>query len=327
MGVDESASADGCCMNALIPLAGGLTLDTNEEYFTRASKSPETVRAYKTDWKYFEAWCMSQGYCSLPASPEAVSRHLAEFALTHSTSAVNRRRAAIGRIHELCEQSNPCKAERVRTTWEGIARAKGTAPTPKRHITPDEIRAMVECVPGDLAGLRDRAILLLGFMSGLRRSEIGALRREDIEFVEEGLVVTVRRSKTDQRGEGEKIGVPYAETHYCAVRAILSWIQAACIGPGPLFRQMHKWGSPMAEGLSGEAVSEIVKKYARMVGLDPKEFAGHSLRSGFATAAAMAGCEERDIMRQTRHKDRRSVQRYIRDGSLFLNNPAGRIGL
>ncbi len=195
----------------------------------------------------------------------------------------------------------------------------------------DDVRAMVAALPETTAGARDRALLLLGFAGALRRSELVALDVADVDTTRaarEGLVVTVRRSKTDQEGAGQVVGLPrgqHAET--CPDRALAAWLELAGIAAGPIFRAVDKAGRVRRTRLSGYDVARIVKRAAERAGLDPARYAGHSLRAGLATSAAIAGAEERDIMRQTRHQSVTVARRYIRDGSLFRRNAAGTVGL
>jgi integrase len=183
-------------------------------------------------------------------------------------------------------------------------------------------------LPEGLLGVRDRALLLIGFAGGFRRSELTALDAADVAGTRDGLVVTIRRSKTDQEGEGRKIGVPYGSNPAtCPVRSFQSWLESSGITEGPLFRPINRHGKMAATRLSGAAVGEIVKKYVEAVGLDASHFAGHSLRSGLASSAAAAGASERSIMNQTGHRSEKMVRRYIKDGSLFRENAAAVLGL
>jgi integrase len=183
-------------------------------------------------------------------------------------------------------------------------------------------------LPDGLIGSRDRTLLLIGFAGAFRRSELVALNRDAVEITGDGLVITIKRSKTDQEGAGRKIGLPYAaHKETCPVRSLQEWLERSAITDGPLLRPINRHGH-MAEGrLSSAAVGEIVKRHATAVGLDPTKFSGHSLRSGLATSAAAAGASERSIMAQTGHRSVNMVRRYIRDGSLFRENAAAVVGL
>jgi len=223
---------------------------------------------------------------------------------------------------------SPTGAGIVRATLKGIRRTLGTAAAQKAPTLTDDIRAMVDATDAGLIGVRDRALILLGFAGAFRRSELVGLDTEDCAFGKDGLTVTLRRSKTDQDGAGRKIGIPHgANPETCPVRTIQAWIEQAGIASGPLFRSINRHGQVQAGRLSGIDVARVVKKLADRAGLDAAKFAGHSLRAGHATSAAIAGASERSIMNQTGHRSVQMVRRYIRDGSLFRENSAGKLGL
>src|SRR5207245_2323082 len=207
-------------------------------------------------------------------------------------------------------------------------RAKGTAPVQKAPTLTDDIRAMVDSTDAGMIGSRDRALILLGFAGAFRRSELVSLDVEDCAFGKDGLTVTLRRSKTDQQGAGRKIGIPYGSNpETCPVRTVQSWLEQTAITSGPVFRSINRHGQVQSGRLSCIDVARIVKKLAHRAGLDAEKYAGHSLRAGHATSAAIAGASERSIMNQTGHKSVQMVRRYIRDGSLFRENSAGKLGL
>ena len=219
---------------------------------------------------------------------------------------------------------SPTSAGMVRNTLKG----NGTATAPKAPTLTDDIRAMVDATDAGLIGARDRALVLLGFAGAFRRSELVCLDIEDCSFGKDGLTVMLRRSKTDQDGAGRKIGIPYGSNpETCPVRTIQAWIEQAVLSDGALFRSINRHGQVQAGGLSGMDVARVVKKLAERAGLDPAKYAGHSLRAGHATSAAIAGASERSIMKQTGHRSVQMVRRYIRDGSLFRENSAGKLGL
>lgn len=211
---------------------------------------------------------------------------------------------------------------------KGIRRTRGTAPAQKTAALTEDVRTMVEVAGDGTIGMRDRALILLGFAGAFRRSELVALDIDDCTFGKDGLVVMLRRSKTDQTWEGRKVGIPYGSNpETCPVRTMQAWIEHAGISAGPLFRSINRHGKIQAGRLSGIDVTRVVKKLALRAGLDVSKYAGHSLRAGHATSAAIAGASERSIMRQTGHRSVQMVRRYIRDGSLFRENSAGRLGL
>jgi integrase len=211
---------------------------------------------------------------------------------------------------------------------KGIRRTKGTAPAQKAPALTDDIRAMIDATDASIIGIRDRALVLLGFAAAFRRSELVALDVEDCAFGKDGLTITLRRSKTDQDGQGRKIGIPYgANPETCPVRVLQGWLEQAGTSSGPVFRSINRHGQVQPGRLSGIDVARVVKKLAERAGLDPANYAGHSLRAGHATSAAIAGASERSIMNQTGHRSVQMVRRYIRDGSLFRENSAGKLGL
>ncbi len=217
----------------------------------------------------------------------------------------------------------------VAAVWHGIRRTHGVSQTQKAPLCVPDLRRITATLPDKLIGLRDRALLLIGFAGAFRRSELVGLNVEDIEFTTDGLVVTLRRSKTDQDGQGRKLGIPYGSNHdTCPVRSLRAWIEASGIETGPLFCHINRHGQIQPGRLSGTAVALIVKRHAGAAGLvDSAKYAGHSLRAGLATAAAIAGASERSIMNQTGHRSANMVRRYVRDASLFRENAAAVVGL
>lgn len=296
--------------------------------FAAHSKASNTVKAYRSDWEDFSRWCGTHGLTSLPATPETVALYLSDLANTHKSSTLTRRISAISQAHQIAGIETPTKSAKVRLVMAGIRRTKGTVAHAKTPVLVDDLKRMIARLPGGLLGVRDRALLLIGFTGGFRRSELTGLDRDAVELTREGLVVTLRRSKTDQDGSGRKVGIPYGSNpDTCPVRAFTAWLEASGISDGPLFRPITRYGKMSANRLSAFAVALLVKRYAEAVGLNASEFAGHSLRSGLATSAAMAGASERAIMAQTGHRSLTTVRRYIRDGSLFRENAAAMLGL
>ncbi len=296
--------------------------------FIRASKAESTLRGYSADWRDFCAWAEAKDFAPLPATPEAVAAYIAECAARLKVGSIQRRLNAIAEAHKAVGLESPGHSPLVANTMKGIRRTKGTAPIQKAAALTDDIRAMVDATDGGLIGLRDRALILLGFAGAFRRSELVGLDFEDCAFGKDGLVVMLRRSKTDQQGAGRKVGIPYGSNpETCPVRTLKDWIEQAAITDGSLFRSINRHGQIQPDRLSGIDVARIVKKLAQRAGLDAGKFAGHSLRAGHATSAAIAGASERSIMNQTGHRSVQMVRRYIRDGSLFRENSAGKLGL
>ncbi len=314
---------------ALVEKVSALTALAQEvtEYASQA-KAPHTVKAYQSDWVHFVAWCESVGLQSLPAAPETVAAYLAYLAGTHKASTLQRRVSSISQAHQMKGVPNPASSTLVKLTLQGIRRAKGTAPTQVAPAVVSDVQAMINTLPDNLLGLRDRALLLLGFAGAFRRSELVALNVEDLEHTPEGLKVTLRHSKTDQEGEGVVKGIPMGRREEtCPVKAVKAWCDAAGITEGALFRSVNRHGQVQPGRLSDKAVALVVKRSAAAAGLDAAKYSGHSLRAGLATSAAAAGVQERSIMRQTGHKSVNMVRRYIREGELFRDNAAGQVGL
>jgi site-specific recombinase XerD len=302
-------------------------LEQVREYI-RASKAENTLRGYRADWREFCKWCEGRDLRPLPAGPEAVAEYIAECAGHLKVGSVQRRINAIAEAHKAVGFESPTHHAMVMNTMKGIRRTKGTAPGQKAPALTEDIRAMVDATDSGIIGARDRALVLLGFAGAFRRSELVRLDIEDCAFGKDGLTITLRRSKTDQDGAGRKIGIPYGSNpETCPVRLLQSWMELAGITGGPLFRSISRHGHVQPGRLSGVDVARIVKKLAKRGGLDPAKYAGHSLRAGHATSAAIAGASERSIMNQTGHRSVQMVRRYIRDGSLFRENSAGKLGL
>lgn len=317
---------------ALVPIRPELQLAVLEatermhEYADHA-KAPATIKAYRSDWRHFTEWAEARGARPMPADPRVVGVYLADCALTMKASTISRRLSSISQAHQAAGHPSPTTDHLVRSTWAGIRRTLGTAQKGKAPVLTADLRRMVEGLGDDLRGRRDRALLLVGFAGAFRRSELVGLDATDIVDNGDGLVVTLRRSKTDQEGEGRPVGIPYGgNPATCPVRALRAWLAAASIDDGPLFRPLPG-GRVGAGRLSDRTVARIVKARAGAVGIDPTSVAGHSLRSGLATSAAKAGASERAIMAQTGHKSVAMVRRYIRDGDLFRENAAAQVGL
>jgi integrase len=296
----------------------------------RAARAGSTLRAYAHDWKQFRTWAEENGFAPLPATPQAVILYGADLVKNRrkKLNTLSRRLAAISQMHQQSGFAAPTQDWAVRQFLRGLRRETGVAPTRKRPLLVPALKQILSELPDSLLGKRDRALLLLGFAGAFRRSELVALDAEDVETTPKGLVVTVRRSKTDQEGQGRKVGIPTgAEERTCPVKAVAGWRMSARIESGPLFRSVNRHGHLSGQRLSPEAVAIVVKRRVGRLGCDPAEFAGHSLRAGLATAAAAAGKSERAIMNQTGHRSLATVRRYIRDGELFRENAADAVGL
>lgn len=280
-----------------------------------------TRRAYTGDLADFASYCGDRGLAALPADPTTVAAYAAWLVEGRGLkiATARRRLAAIATAHAAAGFDSPTASLLVRTAWRGLTRQHGTGQTAKRAITVAELRAMVEGCGDDLAGLRDRAMLLIGFGAAMRRSELVALRVEDVRVEVEGIRIAIRRSKTDQHGAGEVVAITRGTGSTDAVAALAAWLAASGIADGAIFRRIDRHGR-IGDGLTPQSVALVVKSRAAAAGIDPEVVAGHSLRSGLATAAAAAGAEERDIQRQTRHKSTAMVRRYVQAATVFDRN-------
>ena len=301
---------------------------TQAQDFAKGARAENTLRAYRSDWRDFENWCRERNLVSCPASPQTVALYLTALSRTHKVSTLTRRISAISQAHQTAGFASPTEESPVRLVMAGIRRSLGTAAEAKRPLLVPDLQAMVNAIPENLIGLRDRALLLIGFSGAFRRSELVSLNCEDLAETADGLVITLRRSKTDQEAEGRKVAIPRGrEEATCPVRAIQAWQEAAEVTAGAVFLRVNRHGLIIRQRLSAEAVAIVVKRWAGRIGYKTREFAGHSLRSGLATSAAIAGKSERAIMNQTGHRSVATLRRYIRDGNLFRENAAGGIGL
>jgi site-specific recombinase XerD len=315
-------------MNALLtvppqagsPVTYNKALDLASD-FAKASKSPATQRAYRSDAAIFAQWCHDRALAPLPAKANTVSAFLADQAASGSRpSTLGRRLAAIRYAHRAAGYESPTADEWVRAVLAGIRRTVGASPVRKKATTSDVVIAMA--APGaSLRALRDRALLLLGFAGAFRRSELVALNVEDIEPVPEGLLVTICRSKTDQESLGRKVAIPRGDAA-CPVAALVAWRAAASIDAGPLFRRVwNRRNQRVGAGrLTARMVARIVKDAAERVGLDPATFGAHSLRAGFITSAAKRGANLFKICDTSGHKSLEMLRTYVRDAELFANH-------
>lgn len=290
--------------------------------------APKTLEAYRAQWTAFVAWASEHGLEPLPAAPSTIALYLADRAKAgRKVATLALALASIVAAHRRADHPSPRSSRVVREVWAGIRRDLGVAQRRAAPAVVDEIRAMVDALPATLSGQRDRALLVLGFAGAFRRSEIVALDVADLAFTTDGLVVTVRRSKTDQVAAGETVGLPYgANPATCPVRSVRAWLDAAGIVEGVAFRSVDRHGR-VGGALDGRDVARIVKRSAEGAGLDASGYSGHSLRAGLATTAATVGKGDRAIMRQGRWRSRAMVDRYVREASLFRENAAGGIGL
>ncbi len=289
------------------------------------TKAENTINAYQSDWADFCDWCNFHHENPFPAQVATIINYINDLADFATISTIRRRISAISENYNSAglSETNPCRDWMVREALSGLSRQKGVAQKGKTPIYIDEIEKIISLMNlTKLSDIRDRALLLLGFMGAFRRSEISGLDMKDISFFPQGMIVTVVHSKTDQTSVGQQVGIPYiSNENLCAVRAVKAWLSAANITTGPLFRRFLKNGLPSSHRLSDKSINLLIKKYTKMIGLNPELYGAHSLRHGFATSAALSGLEERLIMKQTRHRSVEMVRRYINEGDLFINNP------
>ena len=295
------------------------------------SKANNTVRAYKSDFNDFSLFCAQNGFKSLPSEPKIVSLYLTYLSTKEvKISTLKRRLVSIGVIHKLKGHYLDTKHPSIIENIMGIKRRKGSIQKSKKPLLINNLKKIINAIDEqkkeEIKKYRDRTIILIGFSGGFRRNEIVSLDYDDLDFVPEGLKINLRRSKTDQFGEGFTKALPYFDsTKYCPVVSLKKWIKISKINSGPIFRRFVK-GSKLSEHrLTDQTVALLIKEYLNLTGIDSKNYSGHSLRSGFATSAAESGAEERSIMTMTGHKSTEMVRRYIKEANLFKNNALNKL--
>ncbi len=294
--------------------------------FAALARAPATARAYKSDWGHFAGWCERMRLDAIPATPGTVAAYLTAHADILKISTLTRRISSIATAQRLAGYALDTGHPDLRETWRGIRRTRGTAQRRVEALTVPLLRRLIAGSGDRLIDVRDRALLLVGFGAALRRSELCALNSDDVTVSPEGLTLWLARSKSDQEGEGATIVVGRTGRDTCPAAAYMAWVSAAGITGGRAFRSVDRHDR-VGDSLSTRAVAQIIKTRVAAAGLDATAFAGHSIRSGFATAAAMAGVEERDIMRQTRHKSVAVARRYIHEGERWRRNLSDEVGL
>ena len=297
----------------------------------KSSKAHNTIKAYKSDFNDFGLFCAKNGFKSLPSEPKTVSLYLTFLSTKDAKiSTLKRRLVSIGVIHKLKGHYLDTKHPSIIENLMGIKRRKGSIQRGKKPILINSLKKIInvidEEIKDEIKKFRDRSILLVGFSGGFRRNEIVSLDCDDLDFMPEGLKITLKKSKTDQYGEGSVKGLPYFKnSEYCPVTSIKKWLEISEINSGPVFRRFTK-GLKLSENrLTDQTVALIIKEYLNLAGIDNKNYSGHSLRSGFATSAAESGAEERSIMAMTGHKSTEMVRRYIKEANLFKNNALNKI--
>ena len=297
----------------------------------QSSKAKNTIRAYKSDFNDFSLFCAQNGFKSLPSEPKIISLYLTHLSTKDAKmSTLKRRLVSIGVIHKLNGHYLDTKHPSIIENIMGIKRRKGSNQKGKKPLLINDLKLLINVIDKynhmEIMRLRDRSIILIGFSGGFRRNEIVSLDIDDLDFVSEGLKINLKRSKTDQFGEGSVKGLPYFDNlKYCPVLSLKKWIEISKIDSGPLFRRFSKGSKLTDNRLTDQTIALLIKKYLKLAGIESKNYSGHSLRSGFATSAAESGAEERSIMAMTGHKSTEMVRRYIKEANLFKNNALNKI--
>ena len=298
----------------------------------KLSKSNNTLRAYKSDFKDFGVFCAKHGLSSMPTEPKVVSLYLTHLSTSSKMSTLRRRLVSIGVVHKLKGHYLDTKHPVIIENLMGIKRKKGSIQTGKKPLLINHLKKIINVIDEQkiekIKKLRNRTLILIGFGGGFRRTELISIDYEDLDFVEEGVKITLRRSKTDQFGEGLVKGLPYfTNEKYCPVTSLKNWINLSQIKTGPIFRRFAKGAILTGHRLTDQSVVLIIKNYLKLVGIESQNYSGHSLRSGFATVAAESGADERSIMAMTGHKTTQMVRRYIKEANIFKNNALNKIKL
>ncbi len=288
--------------------------------FAQAQHASSTRRAYLSDISIFYGWCQLRGIPSLPASPQTIAMFVADQAEEGvAVSTLSRRIAAIRYMHSLSHLESPTGSELVKATLKGIRRVKGIALEQKAPATVEILTEMLRHIPDTLQGLRDKALLLLGFAGAFRRSELADLTMDDLQETALGLRITIKKSKTDQESQGQQIAI-YQGARLRVVDAVKAWCDAAKITQGPVFRPLVKGGRVLSTTLSTKSIAQVVKRYAELAGLNHEDFSGHSLRAGFITSAAERGASLFKMMEVSRHKSVDTLKGYVRRAELFKDH-------
>ena len=296
----------------------------------KSSKANNTLRAYKSDFRDFGAFCAKHGLDSLPTQPKIVSLYLTNLSKNSKMSTLKRRLVSISMVHRLKGHYLDTKHPIIIENLMGIKRVKGSIQKGKKPILINHLKSIINVIDqqeiNEIKKSRDKTIVLVGFGGGFRRTELISIDHEDLEFVPEGVKITLKRSKTDQFGEGMVKGLPYFSNElYCPVINLKKWLELSNIKSGPIFRRFVKGSVLTNNRLTDQTVVLIIKNYLNLAGIENKNYSGHSLRSGFATVAAESGADERSIMAMTGHKTTQMVRRYIREANIFKNNALNKI--
>ncbi len=296
----------------------------------KTSKANNTLRAYRSDYKDFAGFCVKHGFKSMPSDPKIISLYLTHLSKTSKISTLRRRLVSIGVVHKLKGHYLDTKHPVIIENLMGIKRVKGSKQVGKKPILINHLKEIINVINEqkirEIVKLRNKTLILVGFGGGFRRTELISIDYEDLEFVNEGVKIALKRSKTDQFGEGMLKGLPYFSTEtYCPVTNLKNWLKISKIKTGPIFRRFAKGSALTEHRLTDQSVVLIIKECLKLAGIENNNFSGHSLRSGFATVAAEAGADERSIMAMTGHKTTQMVRRYIREANIFKNNALNKV--
>ena len=315
-------------MNELVTDVKKLHEETLENL--KSSKANNTLRAYKSDFKDFGAFCAKHGFNSMPTEPKVVSLYLTHLSASSKMSTLRRRLVSIGVVHKIKGHYLDTKHPVIVENLMGIKRKKGSIQSGKKPILINHLKQIINIIDEQkiekIKKLRNKTLILIGFGGGFRRTELVSIDHEDLDFVQEGVKITIKRSKTDQFGEGMIKGLPYfSNEKYCPVTNLKNWVTLSKIKTGPIFRRFAKGSILTSHRLTDQSVALIIKDCLKLAGIENQNFSGHSLRSGFATVAAESGADERSIMAMTGHKTTQMVRRYIREANIFKNNALNKI--
>ena len=303
-------------MNNLVNEVKSLEIETLKNL--KNSKAENTLRAYQSDFRDFSSFCAKNGFSSMPSQPRIIALYITHMSKSSKFSTLKRRIASISVIHKLKGHYLDTKHPIIMENLHGIKRTLGSRQKAKKPLLINDLKILIKVITEEKSKLRDKALILVGFAGGFRRSELVNIMHEDVEFVDEGVKILIKRSKTDQSGEGIVKAIPYFDNkEYCPVIALKNYIN---------YKFDNKIEGKVFE-ISDKSVALIIKRYAEKAGLDSSKYAGHSLRSGFATSAAEFGAEERNIMAMTGHKTTQMVRRYIQEANLFKNNALNKFKL
>jgi integrase len=299
--------------------------------YQAAADAPATLRAYAADLAHFKAWCEAHGFQPMPASSETVGAYLAATGLGYALPTLRRRVAAIARAHRIAKQPLDTRHPAIRETLRGIARTHGEPARRSAALTTPEIRRLIEVCSDDLAGIRDRALILIGFAGALRRSELVGLDDAHVRPTPTGLRLMIPRSKTDTAGEGAEVGITCgSQADTCPVRALHAWLGAAAITDGPIFRRVTQWGTVGTQRLHPDAVRQILTRWAVAAGITGtllEPVTPHGMRAGFVTTAYRNGVSDEEIMGHTRHRSLTTMRSYVRRAKLGGSSPSGKLDL